>query len=405
MNFTLKLALSEIVKNKSKVLIAIIVTLILFMSAFTLCNIATALPSNFYNYYEEYMHDTIGMHISNADKDLYDNKDKYFITFEEELDVACKNYSLLFNGKEQLPYDEIKDIDGTILATNYYNNILLSEKDHLPEIYSQFFEGESSGKIWDFDEEGIWLSNKFVGKDKLDIAVGDKLQYKYGNTIIELVVKGIFDGEKLRDYIVSQSGSNMVNDYLCFVSEPSARKILFESNTTFNAYGVVGKIDKLYEVYNDLHKKYSIKEVTAFDMISTVKNTQVICMIVGIIMIICGIIIMLNFINMIISQNIKHISLLRILGTDTFRIMMAYFIIFMLLITIVCVISWMTLPLYNYFVSLYCASIGYSFTIGINYWVVLGVFAICYFITCMLMLAKWLIMQKTAPSRNILEED
>ena len=114
---------------------------------------------------------------------------------------------------------------------------------------------------------------------------------------------------------------------------------------------------------------------------------------------------MLNFINMIISQNIKHISLLRILGTDTFRIMMAYFIIFMLLITIVCVISWMTLPLYNYFVSLYCASIGYSFTIGINYWVVLGVFAICYFITCMLMLAKWLIMQKTAPSRNILEED
>ncbi|HRF36965.1 MAG TPA: hypothetical protein PLZ09_06655, partial [Clostridia bacterium] len=91
MNFTLKLALSEIVKNKSKVLIAIIVTLILFMSAFTLCNISTALPKNFYNYYEEYMHDTIGVYINNADQSLYENKDKYFVEFMPQLDVACRN--------------------------------------------------------------------------------------------------------------------------------------------------------------------------------------------------------------------------------------------------------------------------------------------------------------------------
>ena len=189
------------------------------------------------------------------------------------------------------------------------------------------------------------------------------------------------------------------------MTELSAKKILFESNTSFNAYGVVGKIDKLYEVYNTLYKDYSLSEGTAFAMIAQVKNTQVICMIVGVIMIICGIIIMLNFINMIISQNIKHISLLRILGTDTFRIMAAYFMIFILLITIVCVVSWMTLPLYNYFVSLYCAYIGYPFAIGINYWVVLGVFGICYLIIISLMLVKWLIMEKTAPSRNISEED
>lgn len=403
MNFTLKLALSEIVKNKSKVLIAIIVTLILFMSAFTLCNIATALPENFYVYYEEYMHETIGVYISNADKNLYENKDKYFVSFTQELDVACKNYSLNFNGVSQLPYDE--EIKDGFIYTNYYNNILLSENEHNPEIYGQFFEGEDSGSVWSFEEEGIWLSREFANEEKLNISVGDTLQYKFGDHDIDLEVKGIFNGEALKNYIIAQSGSSIINDYLCFLTEASARKILFESNTTYSAYGVVGKIDKLYEVYNTLHKDYSILEGTAFSMIAQVKNTQIICMIVGVIMIICGIIIMLNFINMIISQNIKHISLLRILGTDTFRIMMAYFLIFILLITIVSVISWITLPLYNYLVSLYCANMGYPFTIGINYWVVLGVFSICYFIISMLMLVKWLIMDKTAPSKNIMEED
>ena len=401
MNFTIKLAISELIKNKIKVLIAIIVTLILFMSAFTLCNIATALPSNFYNYYEEYMHDTIGVHISNADKELYENSSKYFISFTAEMDIACKNYSLIYGDKEQMPYDE-EEIMGSVV-TKYYNNVLLSENEHNPEIYSQFFDGENCGEVWSFDKEGIWLSDKAALK--LGIEVGNILNYKFGSEIIELEVQGIFNSTKLKDYVVSQSGSNLVNDYLCFLTELSAKKILFESNTSFNAYGVVGKIDKLYEVYNTLYKDYSLSEGTAFAMIAQVKNTQVICMIVGVIMIICGIIIMLNFINMIISQNIKHISLLRILGTDTFRIMAAYFMIFILLITIVCVVSWMTLPLYNYFVSLYCAYIGYPFTIGINYWVVLGVFGICYLIIISLMLVKWLIMEKTAPSRNISEED
>ena len=401
MNFTIKLAISELIKNKIKVLIAIIVTLILFMSAFTLCNIATALPSNFYNYYEEYMHDTIGVHISNADKELYENSSKYFISFTAEMYIACKNYSLIYGDKEQMPYDE-QEIMGSVV-TKYYNNILLSENEHNPEIYSQFFDGENCGEVWSFDKEGIWLSDKAALK--LGIEVGNILNYKFGSEIIELEVQGIFNSTKLKDYVVSQSGSNLVNDYLCFLTELSAKKILFESNTSFNAYGVVGKIDKLYEVYNTLYKDYSLSEGTAFAMIAQVKNTQVICMIVGIIMIICGIIIMLNFINMIISQNIKHISLLRILGTDTFRIMAAYFMIFILLITIVCVVSWMTLPLYNYFVSLYCAYIGYPFAIGINYWVVLGVFGICYLIIISLMLVKWLIMEKTAPSRNISEED
>ena len=401
MNFTIKLAISELIKNKIKVLIAIIVTLILFMSAFTLCNIATALPSNFYNYYEEYMHDTIGVHISNADKELYENSSKYFISFTAEMDIACKNYSLIYGDKEQMPYDE-QEIMGSVV-TKYYNNVLLSENEHNPEIYSQFFDGENCGEVWSFDKEGIWLSDKAALK--LGIEVGNILNYKFGSEIIELEVQGIFNSTKLKDYVVSQSGSNLVNDYLCFLTELSAKKILFESNTSFNAYGVVGKIDKLYEVYNTLYKDYSLSEGTAFAMIAQVKNTQVICMIVGVIMIICGIIIMLNFINMIISQNIKHISLLRILGTDTFRIMAAYFMIFILLITIVCVVSWMTLPLYNYFVSLYCAYIGYPFAISINYWVVLGVFGICYLIIISLMLVKWLIMEKTAPSRNISEED
>lgn len=417
MNFTLKLALSEIVKNKSKVLIAIIVTLILFMSAFTLCNISTALPKNFYNYYEEYMHDTIGVYINNADQSLYENKDKYFVEFMPQLDVACRNYSLIFNGVEQLPYDDYLDNYGEIV-TNYYNNILLNS-DYDPEIYKRFFDttNADNGNVWKntFDEEGIWIADfavsKFVGEKKeggsepTRLKAGDFIDYKLNGVVIKLKVNGIFDGESLRNYIVEKTGSNMINDYLCFITETSAKQILFESKSTFKAYGVVGKIDKLYDVYNTLHGKYSLSEGTAFSLIAQVKNSQIICMIVGVIMIICGIVILLNFINMILSQNIKHISLLRILGMDTFKIMTAYYLIFLLLITIVCVVSWMTLPLYNYFVSLYCTGLGYPFAIGINYWVVVGVFGICYLITTALMLVKWAIMDKTAPNSSILEED
>jgi len=394
MNFTLKLALSEIVKNKSKVLIAIIVTLILFMSAFTLCNISTALPKNFYNYYEEYMHDTIGVYINNADQSLYENKDKYFVEFMPQLDVACRNYSLIFNGVEQLPYDDYLDNYGEIV-TNYYNNILLNS-DYDPEIYKRFFDttNADNGNVWKNTFDGNYSNQP---KNFID--------YKLNGVVIKLKVNGIFDGESLRNYIVEKTGSNMINDYLCFITETSAKQILFESKSTFKAYGVVGKIDKLYDVYNTLHGKYSLSEGTAFSLIAQVKNSQIICMIVGVIMIICGIVILLNFINMILSQNIKHISLLRILGMDTFKIMTAYYLIFLLLITIVCVVSWMTLPLYNYFVSLYCTGLGYPFAIGINYWVVVGVFGICYLITTALMLVKWAIMDKTAPNSSILEED
>ena len=55
--------------------------------------------------------------------------------------------------------------------------------------------------------------------------------------------------------------------------------------------------------------------------------------------------------------------------------------------------------------SLYCTGLGYPFAIGINYWVVVGVFGICYLITTALMLVKWAIMDKTAPNSSILEED
>lgn len=412
MNFTLKLSLSEIVKNKSKVLIAIIVTLILFMSAFTLCNIATALPNNFYRYYEEYMPDTIGIWISNADEDLYNNSEKYFEEFEANFGVACNINTLGYNSVKMLPYEDVLDEEGNLDYTIYYNTSVLYpdclEVQNI-DIYREFF---IYGEIWNPEKEelGIWISDFVVEKFEKEgaiIAVNDYIDYDFNGTTIKLQVKGIYDEEALRNYIASNIGINFesLSKYTFYISVPSAKKILFDSKTSFSAYGIVGEIDKLYDVYNALHNKYSLSEGTAFSLITQVKNTQVICMIVGVIMIICGIVIMLNFINMIISQNIKHISLLRILGTNTFRIMMAYFIIFILLITIVCVISWMTLPLYNYFVSLYCAGLGYPFMIDINYWVVVGVFAICYFIITAIMLVKWAIMDKTAPIKNIAEED
>lgn len=404
MNFILKLSLSEIIKNKSKVLIAIIVTLILFMSAFTLCNISTALPQNFYSYYEEFMPGTIGITITNADEELYNQRDIYFESFLPNFSKACSNYSLVYGQNEQLSYD-----DTNTSFTIYYNNKFVSEENEAAdaEMYAEFFSEEvgGSGNVWNdtMVDEGIWIAD--FAAQNLGVAVGDILKYKFVDNNIELVIEGIFNSEKLKQFEISQSGSTLVNDTLCFITEASAKKILFESGTTFDSYGVVGKIDKLYGVYNLLSSRYSLSEGAAFGLVKHVKNTQIICMIVGVIMIVCGIIIMLNFINMIISQNIKHLSLLRILGTNTFRICLAYYLIFILMITVVCVVSWMTLPLYNYIVSLYCLKLGYSFAIGINYWVVLGVFAFCYLVTSLVMLIKWHIFDKTAPIVNISEED
>lgn len=412
MNFTLKLSLSEIVKNKSKVLIAIIVTLILFMSAFTLCNIATALPVNFYKYYEEFMPETIGIDILNADEKLYNSREEYFSSFEGKFDVACRNYTMSFNGETQLSYEDTYNSAGEVVRRDYYSNTLLSSKKHLQNVYSPFFDQSmgGSGSVWadTFDENGIWLAD--FAAQNIGVVVGDTLQYNFtseGNvTTIELKVNGIFNSKKLHDELKETDRVANIPKPICFINEVSAREILFESESTFSAYGVVDKIDNLFDIFNELHSKnYNVKEGDAFKLIARVKNTQIICMIVGVIMLICGIIIMLNFINMIISQNIKHISLLRILGTSTFRVMMAYYIIFMLLITVVCLISWVTLPLYNTIVSIYCANLGYAFGISINYWVVLGVFGFCYLITTLLMLFKWLIMDKTSPIKNIAEED
>lgn len=400
MNFIWKLSVKELIRNKFKVIIATIVSLILFMSAFTLCNIATALPSNFYNYYESFMNDTIGVHINNADENLYKNYSQYFTEFDINVSDALENFVLKNNlGEEQKPYKE-EIVDDSVYITSY-SNILLTEDSFDSEWYAQFFTPEST--MWKtFDEDGIWLA-QFVA-DNLNLRVGDKVLYRFNNAEIKLKVLGLFDSKKLQKELFYQNGSS-VSEYISFVTENSAKKILFESNTPFSAYGVVGKIDKLYDTYNALSKKYSLDEGTAFALIKEVKNAEVICYIVGVIMMIGGIIILLNFINMIISTNSKHISLMRILGAKTFKIMCAYYLVFLLIISVVCLISWASLPLYNLIVSNYCAGIGYPFTIGINYAMVFSLFAVCYFIITILMIVKWQILENTTPNQNMLEED
>lgn len=407
MNFTLKLSLSEVVKNKFKFLIAIVVTLILFMSAFALCNISTAIPHNFFNYYESYMNDSIGVYIYDADRELFDNSEQFFVKFEPFYNEACSDFTLSYEGRVQPSYKEEMDEEG-ITHVTFFASVLVDEENadnYAPDIYEQFFAEEvgGSGSVWELSQEGIWISD--VVAQNIGVAVGDIMQYNYGGASIDLEVKGIYSDKALMEYLKEQYANDYIVDRICHVTVPSCQKILFDSNSTFGAYGVIGKIDKLYDTYFTLSQSYAVEEGVIFDMIKEVKNAQIICMIVGVIMIICGIVIMLNFISMVISQNIKHISLLRVLGTSTFRIMMAYTLIFMAMISIVCLISWMTLPLYNYIISLYCSSMGYTFSLGINYWVVAGVFALCYLVTGIIMSIKWKVMQNTPPNVYLLEED
>ena len=249
MNFTLKLSLSEIVKNKSKVLIAIIVTLILFMSAFTLCNIATALPNNFYRYYEEYMPDTIGIWISNADEDLYNNSEKYFEEFEANFGVACNINTLGYNSVKMLPYEDVLDEEGNLDYTIYYNTSVLYpdclEVQNI-DIYREFF---IDGEIWNPEKEelGIWISDFVVEKFEKEgaiIAVNDYIDYDFNGTTIKLQVKGIYDEEALRNYIASNIGINFesLSKYTFYISVPSAKRFCLIARLVFPPMVLWGKL-------------------------------------------------------------------------------------------------------------------------------------------------------------------
>ena len=398
MYFSFKMMLREIKRNKSKVCIAFVVSLILFMSAFTLCNVASALPYNFYNYYEDYFPDTIGIKIHNADEKLYNNKDTYFID-------TTVNWNEVYNGVklENLARDKsvtssvVEDDGETITIQTLKASVIDLDFDDMfaEDMKNVLIDG---GEIWTTDENvnGIWISD-YVS-NILDVSTGDSVMFTVEDDSTLLKVNGVISN-KLYGELIDDG------PVFAFMHSPQARKIMFDFDMSFYMYGNVLKVNDIFSVYNALDGDYSLSDSVAMDMVSKVKNAEIICGIIGGIMLIGGIVILLNFISMFISSNIKHIGVMRMLGAKTKYITLAYYMIFMLLVTAVSLVSWSLLPLYNFILSAYCASIGYPFTLGINYGLVFGLFAVVYILVTLVMLIKGYMMNRLSPNQVIMEDD
>ena len=398
MYFSFKLMIREIKRNKSKVCIAIVVALILFMSAFTLCNVASALPNNFYNYYQEYFPETIGIKVHNADKQLYDAKDNYFINTTVGWDEVYDGVMLENTARDKSVMPSIIEEDGDnisiqILDTNIIN--VLDEDMFVDEMKDVIIDG---GSVWNTDQStlGIWISDYVA--DGLGVSAGDDVIYTINQKTLQVPVVGVINNELFCELTDK-------DPVYAFMHTEQAKQILFNFDMSFFMYGNVEKVDDIFSVYNALSNNYSMSDSVAMDMVSKVKNAEIICGIIGGIMLIGGIVILLNFISMFVSSNIKHIGVMRMLGAKTKNITLAYYMIFIAIVTIVSLVSWSMLPLYNFIVSTYCSSIGYPFTIGINYGLVFGLFAVVYILVTGVMLIKGHMMNKMSPNQVLQEDD
>ena len=406
MKLVFKLLSRELRHNKGKVTVALIVVLILYMSAFTLCNVAQALPYNFYRYYEEYNPDMISINISDADSKLYYDKDKYFTKVSVDFSGVFDDYFLYSEdlSNKYLPYYENGDY-GKI----YYNAFIFDDKDEVFTSKNLTLDFISKGSVpSEENKNGVWIDESIAtvfGIVDFDVENPPIINFatsedKY--TPIEIL--GIYDGEKYSEYLYKHFGYNSTK-IIMLMYDKTAGEIMFKLGETFSMQGYIGKVDDVFNVYTTLSPSYNLEAKTIFDMVSKVKNSEFICTIIGTFMLLGGLVIMLNFVSILISSNIKNIGLLRILGAKTKHIVLAYYFIFLILITIVCVISWSLLPLYNVFVGMYCTSIGYPFTISIDYLLVMSLFLASYVLITLLMAIKYVKLNAMYPTDIINEED
>lgn len=402
MRFSLKLAAKEIIRNKYKLIIAFVVTLILFMSAFCLCNIASALPENFYKHYETNYKDKLEIRINNADIALVENKGNYFIDTEFNMEGLLGNFTLLFEDNYFSYYNDTSEGN-----TVYYKGDFVDIGD-LESAHGLMKDYFISGDIWQAESEDkqIWISD--IAAQSLAVQIGDiiTLRLRNVNQGIEnfhLAIGGIYDYNKA----VSELDNKRYNysPSIFYLTQTSAEDMYLKLYKSYTLIGTLPSVNKLFDTYNLLQRSYDLSPNVVMDMVATVKNAEVICGIIGAFMLVGGLVVVMNFISMFISSNRKQIGLMRALGARSYKITFGYYLIFALLITIVSLLCWAIMPIYNLLISTYCISVGYDFVIDINWYLVMGLFIIAWIIMSLLMLFEKLRLDKIVPTAVLKEED
>lgn len=409
-----KIAIKEMARNKIRLLVACLISLILFLAAFILINLSYSLPTNFYKYYEEFFPSDLTLEVTNADQAFIDKSSNYFEYISIENDFIKERFELSL-GDNSFAYLNKGDEANNPNVVHKYKSAFISDVN-----IDEFFKNDKltqedflvKGSLWDDSaitgDNAIWLSDKVanaLGISEITESNGESIKISLGldikndNDYItdEYAVVGIYSYD---EYLKVESSPPVF-----FMTENKANEIYFSNFETYKVIGRVGNVSRLYDIYNSLIKEYALADSVQVDMLIAVKNAEAICAIIGVCMLIGGLIVLMNFISMFISTNRKGIGLMTALGARSASVTIGYGIIFAFMLAVIGLVTLIIIPSVNLSISRFIFFIGYNFEITTNYWLLLGLYLISNIGMVLIMLYENFRIKRLMPIEELKEED
>lgn len=409
-----KIAIKEMARNKMRLLVACLISLILFLAAFILINLSYSLPVNFYKYYEEFFPSDLTLEVTNADQALIDKSSNYFDHISIENDFIKEKFEISYNNNYFTYLNKGDEADNPNVV-HKYKSAFTSEVN-----ISEFFEKNKvniddfliKGVLWgetiEVADNAIWLSDKVanaLGISEITESNGESIKISLGldikndNDYIrdEYAVIGIYSYD---EYLKVESSPPVF-----FMTEDKANEIYLANFETYKVIGRVGDVSRLYDIYNALIKNYILADSVQVDMLIAVKNAEAICAIIGVCMLIGGLIVLMNFISMFISTNRKGIGLMTALGARSASVTIGYGIIFAFMLLVIGLVTLIIIPSVNLSISKFIFFIGYNFEITTNYWLLLGLYLISNIGMVLIMLYENFRIKRLTPIEELKEED
>lgn len=409
-----KIAIKEMARNKMRLLVACLISLILFLAAFILINLSYSLPVNFYKYYEEFFPSDLTLEVTNADQALIDKSSNYFDHISIENDFIKEKFEISYNNNYFTYLNKGDEADNPNVVHKYKS--AFTSEVNVDELFEKnkvnLDDFLIKGTLWEetleIADNAIWLSDKVanaLGISEITESNGESIKISLGldikndNDYIrdEYVVIGIYSYD---EYLKVESSPPVF-----FMTEDKANEIYLTNFETYKVIGRVGDVSRLYDIYNALIKNYTLADSVQVDMLIAVKNAEAICAIIGVCMLIGGLIVLMNFISMFISTNRKGIGLMTALGARSASVTIGYGIIFAFMLLVIGLVTLIIIPSVNLSISKFIFFIGYNFEITTNYWLLLGLYLISNIGMVLIMLYENFRIKRLTPIEELKEED
>lgn len=409
-----KIAIKEMARNKMRLLVACLISLILFLAAFILINLSYSLPVNFYKYYEEFFPSDLTLEVTNADQALIDKSATYFDHISIENDFVKEKFKISYNNNYFTYLNKGDEADNPNVVHKYKS--AFTSEVNVDELFEKnkvnLDDFLIKGVLWEetleIADNAIWLSDKVANA----LGISEITESNGGSIKISLGLDIKNDNDYIRDeYVVI--GIYSYDEYLkvessppvFFMTEDKANEIYLTNFETYKVIGRVGDVSRLYDIYNALIKNYTLADSVQVDMLIAVKNAEAICAIIGVCMLIGGLIVLMNFISMFISTNRKGIGLMTALGARSASVTIGYGIIFAFMLLVIGLVTLIIIPSVNLSISKFIFFIGYNFEITTNYWLLLGLYLISNIGMVLIMLYENFRIKRLTPIEELKEED